>query len=78
MQENNQLKQSNGKLEKAKLDLIKKENEMKSQKMAFEKYKLQETERLQQYKESELKHLKREQLLWEKQKKATEILPSKR
>lgn len=44
----------------------------------FEKYKADQELVIQTLKDKELKTLRREQLLWDKQKKAADILPSKK
>ncbi|KAJ3034917.1 hypothetical protein HDV00_004527 [Rhizophlyctis rosea] len=62
---------------------MKEENERSMQKLmadktAFEEYRKQELKSLQDYREEELRNLRREKQSWEKQRKAAEILPTKR
>ncbi|TPX71843.1 hypothetical protein SpCBS45565_g00784 [Spizellomyces sp. 'palustris'] len=49
-----------------------------AEKKSFEKYKQEEIEKINQMREDTLRDLKRERKIWEKQRKAAEILPTKR
>ncbi|KAJ3043269.1 hypothetical protein HK097_001775 [Rhizophlyctis rosea] len=62
---------------------LKDENERAMQKLladkiAFENYKNAEMKKVQDFREEETRNLKREKQNWEKQRKAAEILPTKR
>lgn len=44
----------------------------------FEKYRVDQVSKIEAMREDEMKRLRREKLAWEKQRKAGEILPSKK